>query len=50
MGGEREFQGEGYIHLCLIHVDVWQKPTQHCKATILQVKLKKKKKKGISKR
>ena len=48
MGGEREFQGEGYIYLCLIQVDVWQKPTQHCKATIFQVKFKKKK--GISKR
>ena len=24
----------------LIHVDVWQKPTQHCKAIILQLKNK----------
>ena len=24
-----------YVHLLLIHV-VWQKQTQHCKATILQ--------------
>ena len=46
MGGEREFQGDGYIQLCLIHVDVWQKQTQHGKASILQVKLKKKKKRN----
>ena len=25
----------------LIHVDVWQKPTQHCKAIILQLKIHK---------
>ena len=24
-----------YTHLWLINVDVWQKPTQHCKAHIL---------------
>ena len=35
------FKREGtYVYLWLIHVDVWQKPTQHCKA----VKKKKKKK------
>ena len=28
-----------YIYLWLIHVDVWQKPTQYCKAIILQLKL-----------
>ena len=27
--------------LWLIHVDVWQKPTQFCKAMILQLKNKK---------
>ena len=27
-----------YIYLWLIHVDVWQKPTQYCKASILQLK------------
>ena len=35
-----------YVYLWLIHADVWQKPTQYCKA-ILQLKrnkLKKKKK------
>ena len=26
----------------MIHVDVWQKPTQYCKAIILQLKRKKK--------
>ena len=46
------FQREGtYMYLWLIHV-VWQKPTQHCKATIFQLKkkksLKKKKEKKIS--
>ena len=25
----------------LIHVDIWQKPTQHCKAIILQLKMNK---------
>ena len=27
-----------YIYLWLIHVDVWQKPTQYCKTIILQLK------------
>ena len=27
------------LHIWLIHVDVWQKPTQHCKAIILQLKI-----------
>ena len=35
MGGR--FKREGmYVCLQLIHVVVWQKPTQHCKAIILQ--------------
>ena len=29
-----------YVYLWLIHVDVWQKPTQYCKAVILQLKNK----------
>ena len=34
------FTREGiYVYLWLIHVDVWQKPTQYCKAVILQIKL-----------
>ena len=28
--------------LWLIHVDVWQKPTQYCKATIFQLNILKK--------
>jgi len=35
------FKGEGtYVLLWLIHVDVWQRPTQYCKAVILQLKQK----------
>ena len=30
-----------YVYLWLIHVDVWQKLTQHCKAVIHQLKIKK---------
>ena len=34
------FRREGtYISLWLTHVDVWQKPTQYCKAVILQLKI-----------
>jgi len=37
MGGG--FRREGtYVYLWLIHVDVWQRPTQYCKAIILQLK------------
>ena len=39
---------EGAGCLSLIHVDVWQKPTQYCKAIILQLTIKKKKKKDGS--
>ena len=43
MGGR--FKKEGtYVYLWLIHVDVWQKATQHCKAIILQLKTNKLKK------
>ena len=35
----RGFWREGtYLHLYLIHADVWQEPTQYCKAIILQLK------------
>ena len=35
------FRKEGtYVYLWLIHVDVWQKPTQFCKAIILRFKNK----------
>ena len=30
-----------YVYLWLIHVNVWQKPTQYGKAIILQVKINK---------
>lgn len=44
MGGG--FRREGtYVHLWLIPVDVWQKPTQYCKVVILQFKKKKMSKK-----
>ena len=33
-----------HILLWLIHVDVWQKPTEYCKAIILQLKINKKRK------
>ena len=34
------FKREGtYVYLWLIHVDVWQKPTQYCKAIIFQLKM-----------
>ena len=36
------FKREGtYIYLWLIHVDVWQRPTQYCKAMILLLKINK---------
>ena len=45
-GDGREFQEGGDIRmpmvsLWLIHVDMWQKPTQYCKAIILQLKINK---------
>ena len=42
---KEEFKREGtYVYLWLIHAAVWQKPTQYCKAMILQLKLNKFKK------
>ena len=36
-----QFKREGtHVYLQLIHGDVWQKPSQYCKAIILQLKLK----------
>ena len=43
MGGRSNGEGK-YVYLWLIHVDVWQKPAQCCKATILQLKINLKKK------
>ena len=44
VGGRFQSQ-ETYVDLWLNHVDVRQKPTQYCKAIILQLTIKKKKKK-----
>ena len=38
MGG-RLRREETYVYLWLIHNVLWQKPTQYCKATILQLKI-----------
>ena len=39
-GVEGRFKREGTnVYLWLINVDVWEKPTQHCKAIILQIKI-----------
>lgn len=35
--GEVQEGGDLYIYLCLIHVVIWQKPTQFCKG-IIQLK------------
>jgi len=40
-GERRAWDKRREQHLWLIHVDVWQKPTQYCKAIILQLKIKK---------
>ena len=37
---DSEVQGM-YVYLWLIHIVVWQKPIQHCKAVTLQLKIKK---------
>ena len=35
----RRFKREGTcVYLWLIHVDVWQKPTQHCNPIIFPIK------------
>ena len=39
VGGRFKMEGT-YVYLWLIHVDVWQKSTQFCKAIILQLKNK----------
>ena len=48
VGGNFKRQGT-YIYLWLIHVDVWQKPTQYCKAITTQLKINKLKKKDYIK-
>ena len=47
VGGGRKVLEGGDIYLWLIHVVVWQKPTQYCKAIILQLKLSKLEKKSV---
>ena len=39
--GGRSKRKETHVYLWLIHADVWQKPTQYCKAIILQLKINK---------
>jgi len=39
VGGRLKREGT-YVYLQLIPVVVWQKPTQYCKAIILQLKIK----------
>ena len=40
MGGGKGVHKRGDIcTLMVVHVDVWQKPTQFCKAIILQLKI-----------
>ena len=41
-GVRGRFRKKGtYVYLWLIHVAVWQKPTQHCSAIIFQLKIDK---------
>ena len=42
VGGRLRREGT-CVYLWLIHVDVWRRPTQYCKAIILQLKVNKKK-------
>ena len=35
-----KFKREGtYVYLRLIHIEVWEKPTQHCKVIIFRLKI-----------
>ena len=45
VGGRLKKEGI-YVYFWLIHIAVQQKPTHHCKATILQLKRKKEKRNG----
>jgi len=39
VGWAGRFKREGiYVYIWLIHVDVWQKPTEFCEAIILKLK------------
>ena len=40
VGVGKRLKREGmYVYLWLIHVVIWHKPTQHCKAIILKLKI-----------
>ena len=41
VGWSRRQREASYVCLWPIHVDVWQKPTQQCKAIIFQLKINK---------
>ena len=41
VGGGKFKKDDTCVYLWLIHVFVWQNPTQHCKATIFQLKINK---------
>ena len=50
-GARRKFKEEGtHVYLWLTHTVGWQKPTQHCTAIFLQLKInvKKEKKKKLT--
>jgi len=36
--GEESRREGSHVFLWVIHVDVWQRPSQYCKLTILQLK------------
>ena len=38
---ERGSRGRGHIYLWLMHVDIWQKPTEYCNTIILQLQINK---------
>ena len=42
--GGRFKKEEKRVYMWLIHNDIWQKPTQHCKAIVIQLKINEKKK------
>ena len=39
---EGDSRGKRHVYLWLIHIAIWQKPTQYCEAIILQLKINKK--------
>lgn len=47
VGGRVKRKGD-HMYTWLIHLVVWQNPTQYCKATSLQVKTEKSEKKKIA--